>query len=158
MQIIAERDKRLIKIVLFLGVAWTGVSVWLLSVSLWYIFVLVLGVFLTGYGFYGAVFLPKTAIGREKNELVFPCAFHQKRIELSAIEYVSYTELGEWIRREGGLFTLLYLFKNDVRRLTITFKEEDTLKHFRVGNVLDASAVATAINGMVEQAKKEKAN
>lgn len=156
MQVIAERDKRLDKIVLFLGVAWTGLSVWLLSVSLWYIFALVLGVFFTGCGFYGVVFLPKTAIGREKNDLVFPYAFHQKRIDLSAIEYVSYNELGEFHRSEGGLFTVLYLFKNDVRQLTITVKEEDTLKHFRVGNVLDASAVATAINGMVEQAEKEK--
>ncbi|MGN1053058.1 MAG: hypothetical protein ACI4SH_06710 [Candidatus Scatosoma sp.] len=154
MQIIAERDKVLGKILLFFSVLWIGLSVWLVFFSGWYGIALALGIVIFGVALYEVAFLPKTAIAKEDKCLIIYYAFRQKRIDASTIEYVNYNEIGEVRSREGGLFRTLYIFKNDIRRLTVTVKESDTLKHFCVWPVLNAKAVSTTINGIAEQIKE----
>lgn len=153
MQIIAERDKVLGIILLFLGALWIGLSVWLVSLSGWYGIVLALGIFIFGVALYEVAFLPKTAIAKEDKFLIIYYAFRQKRIDVSTIEYVNYNEIGDLRSRQGGLFSTLYIFKKDIRRLTVTVKESDTLKHFCVWPILNTSAVSTTINGIAEQIK-----
>ena len=150
---IAERDKTFGKILLGMSVLLTGLSVWLLTVSLWYILSLLLGAALLAVAVY-LLLLPKTAILKDGDGLVICYAFRQKRIPIGAVEYASCNELGEYRSRRGGAFTLLYIFKNDIRRLTVTVKENGELKHFTVFPVLFASAVSASINAMADKARK----
>ena len=154
MQVIAERDKRLGKIILGLSVVLIGCSGFLVTVSLWYVFLLIISAFLAVTGVYCGLLLPQTALKREDDTLIICYAFRERKIAFSKIEYVNYPELGTFATRDGGLFTNAYILQNDVRRLTITTKENAKLKHFYVLGVLHASAVATTINSYIEEAKK----
>ena len=156
MEIIAERDKTLGKILLIMSVILIGLSCWALTDSLWYIFALAIGILMLGIGVYGVFLLPKAAILRDGNTLLICYAFSKKQIELASIEYVSYNEVGEFHTRRGSLFGDLHVLKNDIRRLTVTVKQDGVLKHYTVFPVLFASAVATSINAMTEKEKKNK--
>ena len=153
MQVIAERDKSVGKVLLIFSVTLSGLSIPLLSASLWYSLSLIIGLILSIIGIYCGILLPKTAIIRENDTLIICYAFCKKRIELSKIEYVNYHELGSFFsRRRRGLCSF-YAFQNDIRTLTITTKESFSLKHFYVLSVMQASATKTAINSFIEQAK-----
>ena len=155
MQVIAERDKRSGKFLLVLGLTLSGSSTYLLSISLWYILLLIAGFILSVIGIYCGLLLPKTAIERENDTLIIHFAFCKKQIAFSKIEYVSYHERGSFASHNGsGLFHNFYLFQNDIRTLTITTKENFALKHFYVLSIMQASATATTINSFIEQVKK----
>ena len=154
MEIIAERDKRHGKIIMVLGGIVTALSAFVLSVSFWYIVAFVFGVAFLAYGVYAVFCLPQEALVKDGDDLIVLYAFRRKRIAFNKIEYVSYNELGEFGTREGGLFTTMYVLNNDIRRLIITIKESGTLKHLYLWGILHASAVAVAINAMVDKAKK----
>ena len=156
MQIIAQRDKTLGKILLILSVLLLGLCVYLITVSGWYVVALVFGLFLLGFSFYDVVLLPKTAIKKDGEYLILCYAFSKKRIEISTIEYVSQNELGEFSSRGGGLFSTLHILNNDVRRVAITVKQEGTLKHYNLWTILHASAVSSTINTIIEQVKDKK--
>ena len=155
MQVIAERDKRSGKFLLVLGLTLSGLSTYLLSISLWYILLLIAGFILSVFGIYCGLLLPKTAIERENDTLIIYFAFCKKQIAFSKIEYVSYHELGAFASHNGGgFFHNFYRFQNDIRTLTITTKENFALKHFYVLSIMQASATATTINSFIEQLNK----
>ena len=154
MQIIAERDKKLGKILFFLSIALVPLSIiFILNVSLWHIALLVLSVFLLCFAVYITFLLPKTAIVKDGDTVVIYFAFHQKKIEISTLEYVSYPELGTWYTRRTS-FISLHILRNDIRSLTLTVKKEGVLQHHRVNRILNASTVAVTINALIEKTEK----
>ncbi len=153
MQVIAERDKKLGKILLGLSLPLIAASIFMLSYSLWYIASLVLGVLLAAYAVYGVFLLPKTAIAKDGDALLLFYAFRQKKIKLSAIEYVSYNEIGTLSTRQSFLGSL-HILRNDIRYIVLTVKDDGTLLQLRVNCIINASAVALTINSLVEQAKR----
>ena len=152
MNIIAKRDKVMGKFLFIGGIILVALSFSLLSISLWYILSIVLGLSIFAIGLYSGILLPKTAIAIENDTLIIYYAFCKKRIPLSKIDYLNYNELGLWHTRRGGLRTF-YIFKNDIRTLTITTKENLCLKHYYIWAVLHTSATATIINSFIDKSK-----
>ena len=152
MEIIAERDKRIAKIILLLGGALSLLSVLMIATSSWYIIPLVMGVALFLCGFYFVV-LPKNAITKTGENITIHYAFQQKNIKISDIEYISYNELGTFSTRRT-FWCSLYILNNDIRNLTITVKEIGRLKHYFIISVLNTSAVAIVINQLLEKEKR----
>ena len=152
--VIAQRDKCIGKVVFALGVLVTALSL-SLGLSGWYPLTLALGVCFMALGGYLGILLPKTAILKEEEELIFCFAFQKKRVPLSKIAYVTYNERGPWYTRRGDIFLLGHIYQNDIRSLTVTVNEEVGKKHFVCLGVLHASAVGATLNALVEQQKKD---
>ena len=153
MNIIAKRDKVMGKFLFIGGIILIALSIYPLVISILYIIPLVLGLSIFAIGLYSGILLPKTAIAIENDTLIIYYAFCKKRIPLSKIDYLNYNELGLWHTRRGGLRTF-YIFKNDIRTLTITTKENSCLKHYYIWAVLHTSATATIINSFIDKSNK----
>ena len=148
--VIAQRDKRIGKVVFALGVLVTALSLWL---SGWYLLSLALGVCFMVLGGYLGILLPKTAILKEEEEIIFCFAFQKKRVPLSKLAYVTYNERGPWHTRRGSLFLLAHIYQNDIRNLTVTVNEETGIRHFTCLAVLNGVAVSATITTLIENAK-----
>jgi len=140
--VMAIRDKILYWLLFVSGVLLCLLSIFMLSISKWYIVALIFGITLFFIGLY-TILLPSTAIEKDGNYLIVRYLFTEKVILISDIEYVSYDELGTYARSEGG-FSSIYTRIKDMRRLTITYRMNGMLIHSSVF-ICDASAVKSVL-------------
>lgn len=155
-EVIAERNKRLGIVLLIMSVVLIALCSWRISfnVSFFDMFALIVGVGLLGLAGY-MLLSPTVAIVREGDSLIFYFIFRQRKVKLSDVEYVSYHEVGFFASGNGSFFRL-YRIHNDIRRITVTVKEETGLRHFTFFSINNASAVKASIDASVEIFKKNK--
>lgn len=97
------------------------------------------------YGFLN----PKDAIIKNGNCLIIKYFFCKIIISIDKIENVSITERGEYYNRESTITSDIEYF-NDIRRLTINYKENGVLCHKTVF-VKNASAVKCSIDSLLDK-------
>lgn len=150
MEVIAQRDKLIGKVLFISGIILTVLSVLMLFVSAWSVIALIIVGLLDIVAIYLFVLLPKTAVMFDGNNFIFRFAFHSKVINPSSIEYLSYNEIGE-LHTRHSLWISLHILQNDVRNITVTIKNEEILSHFLVWPILNASAVKTEMEAIKEK-------
>ena len=148
--IIAERHKKyyIPSLILSVGaivtaILTTGKMSIFYSVAIW-----VCAVFLCLFTMYGFL-VPGKAIVKDSDNLIVNYLFKKKIIPLSMIDNVAVTERGEYCNRKNSVASDIAYF-NDMRRLTINYKENGILRHASVF-VKDASAAKCSIDGMLEK-------
>lgn len=148
--VIAERNKKYYIPSLILGVGaivaailTTGRLSIFYSVAIW-----VCAVFLCLFTMYGFL-VPGKAIVKDNDKLIVNYLFKKKIIPLSMIDNVAVTERGEYYNRKSSVTSDIAYF-NDMRRLTINYKENGILRHASVF-VKDASAAKCSIDGMFDR-------
>ena len=83
------------------------------------------------------------------DKLIFRYLFKRKIRLISDLKYASHHEIGTWHRNDDSLWEWL-TFKNDVRRITVTFEQNGITEQIAI-TVEQATAVAVALNGLVEE-------
>ena len=146
--IIAERSKKcyipffILSVgALVTAILTTGKASIFYSVAIW-----VCAVFLCLSTLYGFL-VPSKAIVKDNDNLIVNYLFKKKIIPLSTIDNVAVTERGEYYNRKRSVTSDIAYF-NDMRRLTINYKENGILCHASVV-VKDASAAKCSIDGML---------
>ena len=153
MVVLAERYKKIFKYLLLWGAIVLALSIVMFAhegCNGWNITGIVLGVCLVLGSGYGCL-LPKEAIVRNGDKLMICYLFKTKIRSVSHLKYASHHEIGTWVRNDDSLVEWL-TWKNDVRRITLTFEQNGETEQIAV-TVEQAEAVAVALNGLV---KKEK--
>ena len=105
-------------------------------------------VFLCLFTMYGFL-VPGKAIVKDNDNLIVNYLFKKQIIPLGMIDNVAVTERGEYYNRKSSVTSDIAYF-NDMRRLTINYKENGILRHASV-LVKDASAAKCSIDGMLEK-------
>ena len=148
--VIAERNKKyyIPSLILSVGaivtaILTTGRLSIFYSVAIW-----VCAVFLCLFTMYGFL-VPGKAIVKDNDNLIVNYLFKKKIIPLSMIDNVAVTERGEYYNRKSSVTSDIAYF-NDMRRLTINYKENGILRHASVF-VKDASAAKCSIDGMLAE-------
>ncbi len=148
--VIAERNKKyyIPSLILSVGaivtaILTTGRLSIFYSVAIW-----VCAVFLCLFTMYGFL-VPGKAIVKDNDKLIVNYLFKKKIIPLSMIDNVAVTERGEYYNRKSSVTSDIAYF-NDMRRLTINYKENGILRHASVF-VKDASAAKCSIDGMFDR-------
>ena len=148
--VIAERNKKyyIPSLILSVGaivtaILTTGRLFIFYSVAIW-----VCAVFLCLFTMYGFL-VPGKAIVKDNDNLIVNYLFKKKIIPLGMIDNVAVTERGEYYNRKSSVTSDIAYF-NDMRRLTINYKENGILRHASVF-VKNASAAKCSIDGMLEK-------
>lgn len=152
MQVIAQRDKKLayiglifpLVLLILTVLSWTALPLWgkIVLSALTVFFFIVFGYF---------ALLPKDAIAHGDDVITLNLLFRSKQISVKDLKYVSYHELGNWrARSDRNLLANLYILRNDIRTLTVTFTENGVQRHCYVVAVKDCSAVAISINALLD--------
>lgn len=148
--VIAERNKKyyIPSLILSVGaivtaILTTGRLSIFYSVAIW-----VCAVFLCLFTMYGFL-VPGKAIVKDNNNLIVNYLFKKKIIPLGMIDNVAVTERGEYYNRKSSVTSDIAYF-NDMRRLTINYKENGILRHASVF-IKNASAAKCSIDGMLEK-------
>lgn len=148
--VIAERNKKyyIPSLILSVGaivtaILTTGRLSIFYSVAIW-----VCAVFLCIVALYGFL-VPDKAIVKDNDNLIVNYLFKKKIIPLGMIDNVAVTERGEYYNRKSSVTSDIAYF-NDMRRLTINYKENGILRHASVF-VKDASAAKCSIDGMLTE-------
>ena len=153
MVVLAERYKKGFKYLLLLGLLGLVLCILafaLLENNVWYFVGICFFVCIVGGGIYGCL-LPKEAVVRNGDKLLFCYLFKTKIRSLSDLKYASHHELGTWYRNDDSWLEWL-TWKNDVRRITVTFDNNGIKEQIAV-TVQQAESVVVALNAL---ARKEE--
>ena len=155
MEIVAIRDKRLGYVGLLVSILLliVLVLVWIDAALYVKVIVSIIEAFLLGTFGYLSL-LPKNAIILSDGVLTMRFAFTLKRISVKNLQYNSYNEIGTFAARKG-FWSDLYILRNDIRTLTVTFLEGGINKHCRILLVRECRATSLRLKELAEKHKDE---
>ena len=153
MEIVAIRDKRLVYIGLLASTLFLIVLVlsWIYAALYVKVIVSIIEPFLLGVFGYLSL-LPKNAIILDDGVLTMRFAFTSKKIPAKNLQYNSYNEIGTFAARQG-FWDNLYIIRNDIRTLTVTFSDEGINKHRSILLVRECRAVSLRLNELAKEYK-----
>ena len=154
MEILAEREKGtfigyLIAGIFFIILGWVGFSPELLEVSE-RVAVCVIGAGIALFSIVDII-LPTKAVVREDDYIYVYKLFSKKAINIVDIKNASCEEISPAGVFKYGRVNYYRRTKRDIRKLVITVKENDTIKHIKIDNIKNATEAAESIKSLVRK-------